>query len=146
RNALAQKAMSRFSRTSAHTAATNASRSARKRAVPAGCSTCFRAWPGSRHQATDRARACPMNPKGVVVSLILYETTRAFRPTVGVADSLLSATPPQAGRPMEGRPDHPQWHLLAAEHRRPLARPARTLRQVENRPRPLHQAPPEWPA
>src|SRR6266511_1647159 len=87
-----------------------------------------------------------MNPEGVVVSLTLYEATRTFRPPVGVAGSLLSSAPPQTGRPVEGRPHHPQRHLLAAEHRGPLARPTRALRQVEDGPRPLHQTAPIRPA
>src|SRR5262249_48847061 len=69
--------------------------------------------------------------------LTMDETTRTNRPTMEAACSLLSAPAAQAWRPVEGRPHHSQRHLLAAEYRRPLARPARTLRQVEDGPRPL---------
>src|SRR5262249_33159888 len=74
------------------------------------------------------------------------ETTRTFRLPVGAARSLLSATDPPARWPVEGRPPHPQRHLLATEYGRPLARPARPLRQVEDGPRPLRQDAQERPA
>src|SRR5215831_10339282 len=78
-----------------------------------------------------------MNPKRHVASLIMDETTRTFRPTMGVARSLLPTPATQARRSVEGRSPDAQRHLLAAQHRRPLARLARALRPLADRLRPL---------
>src|SRR5262249_18095331 len=82
-------------------------------------------------------RLCLMNPKRHVASLIMDETTRTFRPTMGVARSLLPTPATQARRSVEGRSPDAQRHLLAAQHRRPLARLARALRPLADRLRPL---------
>src|ERR1700722_7792794 len=74
------------------------------------------------------------------------QATRTLRPAVGGVGRLLPAPAAPPRRPLEGRPHHAQWHLLAAQHRRPLARPARALRALADRLPPLHRPASERPA
>src|SRR5262249_12913215 len=77
--------------------------------------------PNPLHQCRKRSRLCLTNPNDVVVYLTVHETARIFGPTMGALDALLPAATPPSWRPVERRPYHPQRHLLAAQHRCPLA-------------------------